>query len=62
MKPASEPVEPAKESGADPQRHPAGRTSGAAGEPRFGLLLAVLAGAIAVIIAIVFASAAWFDL
>jgi hypothetical protein len=48
-------------SGASPLQHPEEQPV-AGGEPRFGRLLIVLACALAVIIGITFASAAWFGL
>ena len=53
-------LEPHDRSGDGPPQHPDEQPSGSEGEPRFGLLLIVLACALAVIIAVTFASAAWF--
>jgi hypothetical protein len=48
--------------GASPLQHPEEQPVAGNGEPRFGRLLIVLACALAVIIGITFASAAWFGL
>ncbi len=49
---------PDRAKGSRPPEQPAGVD----GEPRFGRLLVVLACAVAIVIAIVFASAAWFGI
>jgi hypothetical protein len=54
--------EPQDHSGASPLQHPDEQPVAADGEPKFGRLLIVLACALAVIIGITFASAAWFGL
>lgn len=56
------PPEPRDHSGDDPLQHPEEQPSDADGEPRFGRLLIALACALAVIIGVTFASAAWFGL
>jgi len=50
------------QSSANPMQHPEEQPGGAGGNPKFGRLLAILACAVAIIIAITFASAAWFGL
>jgi hypothetical protein len=47
---------------ANPMQRPEEQASGRDGAPRFGLLLLVLGAAVGFIIAVTFASAAWFGL
>jgi hypothetical protein len=47
---------------ATPAQHPEEQAGGSQGAPRFGLLLIVLGAAVAFIVAVTFASAAWFGL
>jgi hypothetical protein len=44
----------------NPMQHPEEQPTGTDGAPRFGILLVVLACAVAAIVAITFGSAAWF--